>query len=269
MSNNRTLAYLCLAVCAAATGVWAGEVNGQQVIQSPHQAPTRGPAAEVTRADFDFPGGTVADYVAAVEKAFGAANAAVQPGAEGVSVASVKLVGVTRSEALRAITVLCDHPLPRRVQLSEQGGTLFHIVIYDPTGGVPDTDIRVWRIDPFVAEGSSRKDILKHALFAIGQALELAGGEADLRYHEETGLLIVRGQVIQLHAVDQVVDQLNEGWTDHRDRADARSFWERSQQQAAAKTAELEKQLQGAQAEINALREELARLRRDGAGSSR
>ncbi|MBL8747054.1 MAG: hypothetical protein JNK58_11955 [Phycisphaerae bacterium] len=223
---------------------------GPSLAQQPAPAPAPGMATGVTqastpaptpdpRADVSFAGGTAQQYVDAIGKAFGAANAAVAPEAASIAVAPVQLKSVTRHDAMTLLQALASG----RVAVMPRGDTF--MVLSDRSSEEQRLEtpiIRVWPLEKVLARMKPEE-----ALSAVQAALELAGEGAAVKFHADTSLLIIRGTGRQIDAVSQVVDRLENvaGYREgEAERADA------------GKTSSgLEEQVRALRAEVQELRE--------------
>lgn len=172
----------------------------QQPAPGQTQASTPAPAQE-PRADVSFAGGTAQQYVDAIAKAFGAANAAVAPDAASITVAPVQLKAVTRHDAIMLLQALASG----RVSVMPRGDTF--MVFADKSSEEQRLETPIIRVWPLAKTLARMKP--EEALSAVQAALDLAGDGASVKFHQDTALLIVRGTGRQIDAVTQVVDRLD------------------------------------------------------------
>jgi len=184
-----------------------------QVAASPGGQPSAASALTL-----DFPGGTAADYIGALRKASPNANIVVLGDLARIRMAAVQLKNVDVHSAL----LVLDR-LPQ-----DQGSFIAKVNVENVASSqdVPDVftvtaDIRDRGNPPGVQQTTviSMADLLgenlksSDALTAIQTALGLiaSGGEpAQIKFHEETGLLICRGSPEQIENIEQVIRQLRE-----------------------------------------------------------
>lgn len=206
-SNRLTLAIACLSLAASISP--ASGQGGAKAAPAP--TPTaQGQAASAVEptASLDFKGGTLGDYLAAVDRAFGGSNAAVQPGLESVPVGPVKLVDVRRKEAVRSLEVLAKMPPGSSVAVASMGDAEVFRVFTDrrPEPPAPERRVTVWTLAPVLDDKTSAEQVLS----AVETALALVPGPADVRYHKDTRLLIVSGTDEHARAIQQVIGSLEQ-----------------------------------------------------------
>lgn len=170
------------------------------------QAPAQGAqsaaaAANEVRSSIKFPGGTVAEYVATLIRGFPGANIAVAPGVESVRVAPVELTKVNINEAVFALPTLCES----QVSVDWFGNTAVvdGVVAKKRQGDSRPSTLKVWSMAEVLSQIKS-----DDALSAIQVAIELAGPGAEVKFHADTSLLIVRGSGEQIDAVQQTISRL-------------------------------------------------------------
>ena len=166
-----------------------------------------------------FPGGTVADYTAALKKAAGDVNIIVALDAREVAMPAVELTAASVEAALRVLDGKTFNNGERFVKLIVRDAsmgqpgeqTIFNVDAQ--VGGrsidSPQTS-RVWAIGPILNSGAKANDVLT----AVQTALDLLGKQyapAQLKFHEATGLIIARGSSEQMESIEQVVRQLSGG----------------------------------------------------------
>lgn len=181
------------------------------------QSPTSGadPQRQMNeaRAAVSFPGGTVTEYVRAVRHAFPGANIAVAPGVESVRLAPVELTGANLPEAVAALRVLSESP----VDVSWTGTTALvdGAAAKRRQGDSNPTLLRVWPMAQILSQVEQ-----DDALSAVQTALELAGPGAEVRFHADSQLLMLRGNPTQIDAVSQTLDRLESVANWKRDRSE-------------------------------------------------
>ena len=206
---------LTFARIAAVTAVLAVS-NVPALSQQPDQ-PQQQPAAG-SALSLDFGGGSAAEYINAIRKASPNANIVVLGDLARISMAAVQLKNV---DVLSALSVLDQLP-------SEQGTFVakIHVNNVRSSQDMPDVytvaaEVHDRRGVPGAMQTTviSMADLLgenlksQDALTAIQTSLELigdTGAPAQIKFHEETGLLICRGSPEQIESIEQVIRQLRE-----------------------------------------------------------
>ena len=179
--------------------------------------------------DLSFPGGSALDYVAALRKAASEANVVVDPEAAGITMPPV---------ALKRVTVPAALDLLNGKQRSAEGGMAIqllvrHVETHDPeerptyqvmaqAAGrlgrpAPERAAHVWTVSSLLAGDLTSRKLLS----AVELALDVVGPDTkpDVRFHEDTGLLIASGAEAQIKAIDSVIDQLGESAKQQRNEA--------------------------------------------------
>lgn len=165
-----------------------------------------------------FPGGTVADYIAAVAKSAGGANVFVAPEAAQVPMPAIDLQNVTVANALGVLHGRVHNDPRQSITLMYSEGGAFaenEQPIFSITANVSGSRDakslynRIWSIAMLQSNQISADDMLT----AIQAALDLIGehqAPAQLRLHESTGLLIARGSVEQLGTINEAIERLEQ-----------------------------------------------------------
>ncbi|MGD9691771.1 MAG: hypothetical protein AB7G17_02930 [Phycisphaerales bacterium] len=174
--------------------------------------------------DLDFPGGSLAGYVAAIRKAQPKANIVVSPGSDRAPVPELQLRDVTAGAAMKAIGFHQQrsdgtmHALQiSATPIAGSSEEVIRAVYEDSATRQWETKARVWSLAGLLQQGATSEELLT----AIEAALSVYNRDSMLKYHEPTSLLIVRGDEQQLALIDQTVDQILE------------SLWTRSNEPAA------------------------------------
>ena len=161
----------------------------------------------------EFRGGKVTDYIAAIRKAAPNVNIVVAPEAEEILMPAVALKQVSAASALDLLDERSHQGRNRVVQLIVR-----HIRVHQPgerptyhvkariAGRSREGRAEVWSVAYLLANGLPSKSVLS----AVEMALEIVDSstEMDLRFHEDTGLLIARGDEDQLVVIENVLEQL-------------------------------------------------------------
>jgi hypothetical protein len=229
-----------------------------------HLSPDEGPIVTV-----DFPGGSVSDYVTALRKAAGtqSANIVLSARAASVDLPPLSLRSVTLITALNAIRFVA--PAPPGTTWTVQGighgvqndGELANapafVVSVDaanmspfpggvmpPTNPGPDRTLHVFSMRDLTAvPGAAIAP--RTVLTAIDAALQMEDDRgvehANIQFHEDSGLLLVRGTKAQIQAVQDVVNEL--AGSVMRQRSDAeRAQREQAERQTAVQKARIQLQ---------------------------
>ncbi|MHC4414187.1 MAG: hypothetical protein ACYS0G_02765 [Planctomycetota bacterium] len=171
-----------------------------------------------------FGGGAVIDYVAAIQRAAGKMNIVVAPEANEVRMPPVTLHGVTPAAALDLLDGRSHRQRDRSVKLAVRHMPTYEMqerqtyqVLALVSGRATGSRAHVWTVADLLENGIGAEAVLS----AVEMALEVVGSgtEPDVRFHEDTGLLIARGDEGQMEAIDEVVDRL--GQTVQERRQDA------------------------------------------------
>lgn len=152
-------------------------------------------SADTETFDLKFPGGSPSELLAAIKTAGGKVNALVQPGMEKVQFPKLDFRGVTTANVLTAVSmldngrsrwlendrvwVLIAPPTNRRTQVFYVGNLLSQLKIDDITTAIQTT----WQM--------------------AGKPVT-----TEMKFHEETKLLIVLGEPKQCESVSEVLGQL-------------------------------------------------------------
>jgi type II secretory pathway component GspD/PulD (secretin) len=168
---------------------------------------------------FSFPGGTVQEYVEVLRQTLRKndqdANIILRAGAGNMPVPAVSLQAVTVEAALQILHNQShrenDSISRLRFEVVHGGGSPIYI-LEAQTGkaaSVQNVTVHVWNVSQLLSSGLKADDMLT----AIESALALVRGEdeqAEVRFHEATGLIMARGTGGQISTMDQVVQQLHE-----------------------------------------------------------
>jgi len=216
VNTARNIAFVILLNVGA---VWVSTAAAQNAEPAP---PKSTPAAQQT-INLQFPGGTLDEYIKAVQTAAGKINLIVEaPEARDIRVPSVKLESVTVRAALDLVKGLPKLADGTNVQvtLEEFGGVQGDDRIipvlrlrtspFSNFQFIPPPEVRVWNIGDLLADKKKPEGVLTAVETAVG-LLDSAQRAAQIRYHEDTTLLVASGQPQQLAAIDRVVDGIREG----------------------------------------------------------
>ena len=173
--------------------------------------------------DLRFQGGTAAQYIAAVREAAGDLNILVAPEATDVQMPPVNLKHVSVAAAIRLLEDKANETPDRRVWLivtelplyatGEQQTYQVSAQIRNHRKRIPDA--YVWTVSNLLGNDLSSKAVLS----AVEMALDVVNSKTapDVRFHEDTGLLIATGDVSQMETIDGVLSRLNDAAAERRE----------------------------------------------------
>jgi hypothetical protein len=177
------------------------------------QAPR--PDGERSVFDLSFGGGSAVGYIDSIRQAAGPVNIVVEPGAELVDVPPIELKRVSLSQAL---ALLDGASIERdnyaiRLDVATLGDAesrpVFKIQVRGQRPGqLTQRMNQVWSLQPVLAGGYEPAEVLTAIETALSM-LEDTHVPADLRYHDDTSLLIVRGHPTQLATIDALHGELS------------------------------------------------------------
>lgn len=208
--------------------------------------------------DVRFPGGTAAQYIATIRKAAGDINIIVASEAARVSMPPVTLRNVSVRVALNLLDGKVNESPEHVVRLkmaslptyapNEQPSYEVRAEVHRNRQRVPGA--YVWTISALLDNDIPSTAVLS----AVEMALEVVGSETtlDVRFHEDTGLLIAMGDLGQMETIAGVLGQLQETVHQRREMAHLTA--------AVGRVAELEAALKKANDEINEFPAEHFRL---------
>jgi hypothetical protein len=235
----------CLAVLAAA-GVLCAAAPAQ-----PKATPPPEPGAAPT-VSVEFAGGTVAEYVAALRKAAGPSpvNIVVSEAAAQVRLAPVSLKSASVWNAVHVIQAAAGGSALGHWQVgpafegaptaeSLSGTPVFAVNFYPREGPAgAGRFLEVFSIQSIIEGEGATPEVL---LTAVETALKLEGdgaSRAEVKFHKDSGLLLVRGTKQDVRAVEQVVERVRHDM-DRRSKDSARSRQIDIQRQAEARHARI------------------------------
>lgn len=180
---------------------------------------------------FEFKGGTADDYVSTVRKNAPDANIVVMGELSRINVPPIRLQSVSvwsaldvlqstpadEQSGLRGIDVQWKMsvpqtrgPVPSMRPVGGGGAPVYIVTAVTTNSGIVKATrtMSVLEVNQMLESGIKAEDLLT----AVEASLAMLKNEfepADVRFHEQTGLLIVRGHPEQTNAVQSVVDQLS------------------------------------------------------------
>lgn len=177
------------------------------------------PSPAAPRFDLTFQGGAPSALVEQIAKQSGQApNVIIGESARDITIPPFELFSVTVDEVFVAVSTLFDFAAGGNqrpvIKMTSKG---IYIVEVDQEPGArgrptrpaapvePETTTRIFHIGAYLADYE-----LEDVTTAIETAWEMAGVEENgrLRYHEETELLFVRGDRLQVGLVEQVLSEI-------------------------------------------------------------
>lgn len=216
--------------------------NSQQQQQGQPQA--------AIRISVDFAGGTVAEYVTALRKAQAKqpVNIVVTPEAEDLPVPPAKLIEVPIEAAVHMLEG--DYPAPEggfaRINVdafSRLGEARHTLLKVSASVNFRNLHTSVWSVAEDLAAGLSAEEMLA----AVEAVLSVFPNESNLKFHEATGLLILRGTEEQIAVVEEALERLHDGIA-----------WRENQQEILHdRMAPLKSELQKTEIELRVARQEL------------
>ncbi|MBI4602512.1 MAG: hypothetical protein HY721_11185 [Planctomycetes bacterium] len=218
---------------------------------------------------FDFPGGTLVQYIEAVKRAAGELNVVVGEGADKVTMPPVALKRVTVDTAFKLVETSARSDEAARVDsipIGAREGAATYVVNVrlsrKPSVMAPrepaetEKDFRVYPLKGVMSTQTAGpgakpplqvQSILTAIDTALGIQVKEGAEKPAIKFHEDTGLLLVHGTLNQVNIVDDVVEALLSEYHDEGRRP------------AASELREALKRLEG---EIEKLKAELAELKK-------
>jgi hypothetical protein len=146
--------------------------------------------------DLKFPGGSPTELLAAIESAGGKVNALVQPGMEKLRFPKMDFRGVTTANVLNAVSMLDSGRTARWLESDR---------VWVLTAPSNNRRTQVFYVGNLLAQLK-----IDDITTAIQTTWQMAGkpAAAEMKFHEETKLLIVLGESQQLESVTEVLGQL-------------------------------------------------------------
>lgn len=196
------LVALALTFSGAATLQAQDEVNNSQLIS------------------VDFKGGTIAEYIDALEKAAGSVNVLIAPEAADISMPAVKLTKVTVAAAIdlvdgyrkeketgRIIRLVVDHI--QKYEAGEQPTFKIITQLQRNSGLKEETHSKVWSIAYLIKDDVFDSEVI---LDAVETSIDITKStvQVEIRFHEATGLLIASGSHKQLNAIQELLGELGQ-----------------------------------------------------------
>lgn len=204
-SLNGFLAAVCFVVLAIGPMGALAQQGRQPAAASAQEDPTE------RIGNLDFPGGTVAQYLEAVEKAFGPFNKVLTPEAAVVRVQPMRFTSVRFGDVILILRSVSHREAGGTLSVFKEQGTEIWRIGFSPFPVIPapsqpsiPAELRVWTLRGLIDGGTRVEDILS----AVETAVGLIGGSPKIRYHKDTGILIILGSPRELDAANQVLNSL-------------------------------------------------------------
>lgn len=163
--------------------------------------------ATVDDIEVKFEGGTVKEYIDALRNSYAPAvgpagvNVVLMPGAESVHMPPLSIKGASFDSAMHLVRFARSPGLGGADLIVSQESELYVVYLKPREVAKVHHATRVWSLSDFMINGMGALDILA----AVETALSIFDEPRNVKYHEETGLLIMRGPEAQIEAVDQVL----------------------------------------------------------------
>ncbi len=183
-------------------------------------------APEYRLISFEFPGGSLEDFVATVQRTAGTQKVLVRGNAAEFEMPPLILEGVSLRGVLSALNGderRSESGVRSRVLVDERNGVYLVEVLTERQGQQSQADLQIRTVSWSLASlrGPDRLST-EEMLTAIEAAVEV-GGNADttaIRFHDETSLLIVSAQPATLETIDGVLRELrrssDEAFAEHQ-----------------------------------------------------
>jgi hypothetical protein len=220
---NHVRGYLAIATFCLLMALTAAAQDSQPN----NVSPLNDPDPQEKLLTFEFKGGSGDDYVATVRKIASDANIVVMGDLSTVKVPPIRLQSVSvwsaldvlqsipgdEQTGLRGIDVQwkMGAPQQRGMMRPTSSAPVYVVSAVTTNSGIVKSTrtMTVLEVNQMLESGIKSNDLLT----AVETSMSMLKGEyepADVRFHEQTGLLIVRGHPEQTNTVKSVIDQLSE-----------------------------------------------------------
>lgn len=177
------------------------------------------PAARITAAEtvtLSFRGGSLKELLDAIRAQAGTVNIVASELAAAVNLPAIELRQAPLQSALESIAMVVPEPYRAKAIASSValGAPVYSLAIVANRGGTGLVEVRVFSLDalskplPGDAGAASTTVAARTVLSAIEVGARVLGEPIELRFHEESLLLFVKGTKQQLELVQQVLGNL-------------------------------------------------------------
>ncbi|MHC4992803.1 MAG: hypothetical protein ACYTGC_17665 [Planctomycetota bacterium] len=235
------------------------------------------PALSADTIDLEFAGGKLSEYVAALRRKVPEANIIVLPEAASVTIPRVKLKSVDMHAAITLLKELVEQDENRIVKLDVRTTAPTRadaVPVYTVRAQFRDTSERDLTHSQVLAvadlmDAEVEPDAL---LTAVETALALepeALPPAQIKFHQATGLLIVRGHMTQTRVIQEIVNSVRANVEGRlasaraqaeQDALEAEAMYKNQLSMQEQEAQRLRDELSQASAENNELRSEIAKM---------
>lgn len=179
-------------------------------------AQTTGGGTKEAVISLKFAGGTAQQYIEAIQSQAGAVNVLIDKEGKNVPMPAVELTSVNVPSAIqlledREADVDMHHVMldVQTVRPEDQFGQPIYYVRAKSVNARSQTMSTVISVKDIIDGGCSADDLLS----AVSTTVELLAGksgQAQIRFHEPTALLIAKGDKEQISAIHEVIDQIRD-----------------------------------------------------------
>ncbi len=168
--------------------------------------------------NLQFGGGSLSEYVQALRSAMPMVNVVITTEAAGqIKFPPIKLDSVDLVAAIELMegeyTLPDQQPVHVQVRgygsFTGESAPVFKVSTV-PIGKRAHREVSVWNIGDLL-HGERKPDSVLTAVETGVGLLNQSSAKADIRYHEETSLLVASGDPEQLTAIDRVIDRIRQG----------------------------------------------------------
>lgn len=250
---KRVFASILICLCAALIVVPALAQDDQATqANQPRRETPPAPLPEPKPINLEFPGGTATEYINAVRKAATDVNIVTMADLSSIQVPPVSLKNVNPASAIEILQSIPQEQPGRHIEIhfrEDRPKSREQLPVFTVTANIIANSVQGRRAGEQTTVASI-SDLLEgklkaaDLLTAVQTALEMLKNEAQpaqIRFHEETGLLIARGSDDQISAITMVLQQVRERAGRDRVRDDARDQLQKAMNRAAQLELELGK----------------------------
>jgi hypothetical protein len=182
---------------------------------------------------FDFPGGTLSEYVQTIRDAAGddPVNVLISDSAAGIPIPATSMRRVSPEAAFDILSVVAElPPTARLIVESSDGGRgtapayAINLVNHANVQFRGERQIQVFSLGWLLNDPDGRNDLpmlsTDEVLGAVESTIEMIAKEdqptADVRFHPDSNLLVVYGTPLQINAVSDIIERLDEDLGERR-----------------------------------------------------